>query len=81
MNGTFNGLHVQQVTWMRTINVHAGRTRSTFRLLVADAAPKLERLIQLGGPALLALPSQEIEGKVVYYRADARLGYEITIES
>ena len=79
VNGTFNGLPLEQITAIRTTTEASGFRRNTFRVL--GRQPKLEQILQLGVPALLILSNQEIEGKVVQYRADVHVGYEITIES
>ena len=79
MNGTFNGLPLQQITSIRATTEVSGFRRNTFR--VRGREPKLEQILQLGVPALIILSNQKIEGKVVHYSADVHVGYEITIES
>jgi hypothetical protein len=78
INGTFNGLPLQNITSIRTISLE-GLTRDTFRV-IGGPLPPLEQLLRLNGPGLLILSSQEIEGRIIQYSADLT-GYEITIES
>ena len=78
MNGTFNGIPLARITSLKTSIFSSGKKRTTFQVIGREA--KLEQILRLGTPALLILSSEEIEGRIVHYSADAEIGYEITIE-
>jgi hypothetical protein len=80
MHGTFNGVRLKGIT-SKITDVTSGRRRTTFRIL-GKLVPELEPQLRLNTPGLMILASEEIEGTIVRYSADAPGGfYEITIES
>ncbi|HYR87947.1 MAG TPA: hypothetical protein VE422_27960 [Terriglobia bacterium] len=79
MNGTFNGLSLNNISSLRTTKEPSGFIRTSFRV-PNQSLPKLEQILQLKAQALLILSDQIIDGRIVRYSADVHSGYEITIE-
>jgi len=80
MNGTFNGLSLSNISSLTTTKEPSGVIRTSFQV-PNQSLPKLEQILQLKEQALLILPDQIIEGRIIQYSADVHSGYEITIES
>ncbi len=82
MNGTFNGLSLIIISALTTTTTKepSGVIRTSFQV-PNQSLPKLEQILQLKAQALLILPDQIIEGRIIQYSADVHSGYEITIES
>jgi hypothetical protein len=80
MNGTFNGIPLSQIISVQVASHRIGFVRTSFRV-IGELLPPLEQQLQLHAPAVLILPSHEIEGTIVHYTADVHSGYDITIES
>lgn len=80
MNGTFNGIPLRQIISLQIATHGIAFVRTSFRV-IGELVPPLEQVLKLNGPALLILPSHEIEGTIVHYTADVHSGYDITIES
>ena len=80
MNGTLNGIPLRQIISIETAAHGIGFVRTSFRV-IGELLRPLEQVLRLNGPALMILPSHEIEGTIVHYTADVHSGYDITIES
>jgi hypothetical protein len=80
MVGTFNGLHLEKITSLKTTKETPGFILTTFRVL-GGPLPDLEQLLLLNSSVLLTLPSEEIVGRLASYSANIHSGYEITLES
>jgi hypothetical protein len=78
MHGTFNGIQLRRITSRKILKTRNGVTLSSFR--VSEPAPALEEKLRLGAPGLLILSDEVVEGKIVHFSADAKHGYEVTIE-
>jgi len=79
MNGTFNGLSLNNISSLKTTKEPSGFIRTSFRV-PNQLLPKLEQILQLKAQTLLILSDQIIEGRIIQYSADIHSGYEITIE-
>ena len=79
MIGSFNGLSLNTIVSIKDETDLFGRKLSSVRLL-AFPQPELEQRLVLNSTVRFTLSSQEIEGRLLRYTADADRGYEITIE-
>jgi len=76
MNGTFNGLALENVIALKITGMMSGATRNTLRVL---GKPRPERL---RSHASVKVSIHEIQGRIVRYNRDAPEGvYEITIQA
>ena len=78
VSGCFNGIELRKITSRKITTTDNGATLYSFR--ASEFPADLEPTLRLGGPGLLILSHETIEGTIAHYSANAQLGFEVTLK-
>lgn len=78
LQGTFNGVELEKIIWVRMVTTGNGKVLRSFR--TTNQLRELEGCLRLGAFAVLELPGEVIEGRVIAYDLHTDGEYEVTLE-
>jgi len=78
LSGSFNEIDLEKIIWVRMVTIGNGKVLRSFR--TANQPLELEACLQLGAYAVLELPGETIEGRIVAFGLHAEGEYEVTLE-
>jgi hypothetical protein len=76
--GTFNEVALEKIIWVRMVTTGNGKVLRSLR--TTDPLQELDRYLRLGDFAVLQLPCEKIEGRIIAFGLHPRGEYEVTLE-